>query len=269
MFFKRKKAFTLVELLVVISIISLLMALMMPALAKARSQARSTICKFNIRQLAMANIGYANEHDGFFVPAASDLWQGTGGYHRWHGVRRNQNEPFDPRRGPLAGYLSEGKVKECPTRVDFAKGGNWEQNFEQGCGGYGYNMTYIGGRLWQSSISFKDRYSHTTQMGEISKPSETLMFADCAMSISGGHYIEYSFAEPPFFIINGETYPDVYASPSIHFRHDKHANIGWADGHVDSHRIAKPAGTNIYGVDSAAMNLGWFEPIDNTLFDLN
>jgi len=269
MSFKKKTAFTLIEILVVIFIIGLLMGLMMPALTTARSRARSIICSFNIKQLAMANIGYANENNGFFVPAASDLWKGAGGYHRWHGVRDNQDEPFDPLRGPLVGYLSEGKVKECPARVNFAKGGSWSENFEQGCGGYGYNMTYIGGRLWQSALSFKERYSCTAQITEISKPSETLMFADCAMSIEGGSYIEYSFAEPPFFIIKGKIFPDMYASPSIHFRHDKRANVGWADGHTDSHRIAIPAGTNVYGVNSAAMNLGWFEPIDNTLFDLN
>ncbi|MCK4886673.1 MAG: prepilin-type N-terminal cleavage/methylation domain-containing protein, partial [Planctomycetes bacterium] len=51
---ENKKAFTLVELLVVISVIALLIGLLMPALAAARSQARSVVCKANLHQLLIA-----------------------------------------------------------------------------------------------------------------------------------------------------------------------------------------------------------------------
>ncbi|MHC4483550.1 MAG: type II secretion system protein, partial [Planctomycetota bacterium] len=46
-----KKAFSLVELLVVISIIALLGSVLMPALAAARAQGKQVVCKSNIRQL--------------------------------------------------------------------------------------------------------------------------------------------------------------------------------------------------------------------------
>ena len=268
MFAKKRKAFTLVELLVVISTIALLMAILMPVLLTAGSQARSLVCKSNLRQLVLANIGYSNENDGFCVPAASDIWKDAGGYHRWHGVRDDKDDPFDPLRGQLVGYLADGKVKECPRRVRFVKGLSWSENFEQGCGGYGYNMTYIGGRLWQAGLNFKQKYSRTARMVEISKPDQTLMFADCAMSLQEGLYIEYSFAEPPYFIINGKLFTDMYASPSIHFRHRGQANIGWADGHISSKKMAKLEEENIYNVTSSKMNLGWFKPVDNTPYDL-
>ena len=67
------KAFTLIELLIVISIIALLMAILMLALGAARSGSRALACKSNLRQLVIANIGYATENDGFYVPAASDM----------------------------------------------------------------------------------------------------------------------------------------------------------------------------------------------------
>jgi prepilin-type processing-associated H-X9-DG protein/prepilin-type N-terminal cleavage/methylation domain-containing protein len=263
--------FTLVELLVTVSVIALLMGILMPALGSARSGARELVCKSNLRQLVLANEGYAGENDEAYVPAASDLWDG-GGLRRWHGVRDSIDEAFDPLRGPLAGYLSDGQVKECPAKVDFAKGQGWNANFEQGCGGYGYNMTYIGSRLWSNGISdaesYKSTYAKTTRVTEISRPGETLMFADAAMANGPGVLIEYSFAEPPFTVCNGQPVTSFYMSPSIHFRHRSRANVGWADGHIDARSPARFDKANVYGVCSEDVHLGWFEPVDNTLFDL-
>jgi len=268
MFAKKINGFTLIELLVVISIISLLTAILMPVLATAKSQARMVVCSSNLRQLVLANIGYAMENNDYYVAAAKDFWD-SGGYHRWHGVRDSLDEPFDPLRGPLIAYLANGKVKGCPEKVRFIKGRDWNENFEQGCGGYGYNMTYIGGRLGQSGISFNESCRLTVRSSAIRRPSQVLMFADCAMANGGDNLIEYSFAEPPFMVYQDKPLTSFYMSPSIHFRHREHANIGWTDGHIDSREMANYDGKNVYGVNSADMKLGWFEPIDNTPFDLH
>jgi len=270
MFLKGKKAFTLIELLVVISIIGLLTAIMIPALAAARQQAISLLCKSNIRQLALANIGYASENDGFFVPAAADMWDNFGGMNRWHGKRDNENEPFDPLKSPLVSYLGSGKIKECPSKVNFEKGQTWNQSFEKGCGGYGYNMIYIGSRLWQRNYGtgpagWKRPYCHTTRISEIRKPARTLMFADTGF-VQNGTLIEYSFAEPPFFVMNGYLLKR-YAKPSIHFRHRGSANIAWADGSVSSQKIAE-FNKKAQSLSSYNTQLGWFEPLDNSLFDI-
>lgn len=63
---KKQKAFTLVELLVVISIIALLMAILMPALTKIRKTAQATVCKSNLRQLALFGTMYATDNEGSF-----------------------------------------------------------------------------------------------------------------------------------------------------------------------------------------------------------
>jgi prepilin-type processing-associated H-X9-DG protein/prepilin-type N-terminal cleavage/methylation domain-containing protein len=63
---KRKQAFTLVELLVVICIVTLLAGLIVPQMERARARARTMSCANNLRQIGMAATLYASEHNGDF-----------------------------------------------------------------------------------------------------------------------------------------------------------------------------------------------------------
>lgn len=60
-----RRAFTLVELLVVVAVIAILLGILLPALSRSREAARSAICLSNLRQAATICRAYANEHDGF------------------------------------------------------------------------------------------------------------------------------------------------------------------------------------------------------------
>ena len=66
--FRTRKAFTLVELLVVILIISVLIALLLPALAAARFYSLGILCANNERQIYMSYAEYANANEGFCPP---------------------------------------------------------------------------------------------------------------------------------------------------------------------------------------------------------
>ena len=63
---RRHAALTLVELLVVISVIGVLVALLLPAVQHARAAARRTTCQNNLRQLGQAMAQFTNVHDGAF-----------------------------------------------------------------------------------------------------------------------------------------------------------------------------------------------------------
>jgi prepilin-type N-terminal cleavage/methylation domain-containing protein len=99
----RNDGFTLVELLVVISVIGLLMGILVPALNKARGSAYRTYCMSNLRQIGVALRSYLDNRD-IFPLACADPWDIT-----------NTNDPLylPPITQVLAPILKEPKVFIC------------------------------------------------------------------------------------------------------------------------------------------------------------
>jgi prepilin-type N-terminal cleavage/methylation domain-containing protein len=108
---KIKFGFTLVELLVVISIIALLLAVLLPALSKAREQARFVVCKSRLKEFGLALNLYSTSNNGVYV---TQDWI-------MHGSNADPNYHWFTRIGK---YLNSSKIAgsmdgffRCPSGV--------------------------------------------------------------------------------------------------------------------------------------------------------
>lgn len=105
-----RRAFTLVELLVVIGIIALLMALLFPSLRAARRQADLVKCASNLRQIIAACQAHAVEHRGYF-PLAGELHVRYSS--KWDGPSQGLGDPQRQRYTYVA-YKSHQALAPAP-----------------------------------------------------------------------------------------------------------------------------------------------------------
>lgn len=119
---RSSKAFTLVELLVVIGIIALLISILLPALGRARKQAQQVQCASNLRQLGIAITQYANQNKGVIIPCI--MWSDTGLDDSWPFLLVQSKLVPDPqttKTGPVGG----SNVFVCPSVRDWIVDSNF------------------------------------------------------------------------------------------------------------------------------------------------
>jgi prepilin-type N-terminal cleavage/methylation domain-containing protein len=119
---RKSKGFTLVELLVVIGIIALLIAILLPALSRAREQAKNTQCLSNLRQLATVYQFYANDNQDR-IPIGYDANS------PWTGYYICQSSKWYPLMGCLfqGNYLTTPQAFYCPSQDDL----RWQYNTKE------------------------------------------------------------------------------------------------------------------------------------------
>jgi len=140
------RAFTLVELLVVIGVLAILAGLLLPVLGKAKQKGQGTLCLSNLRQLVMAWTMYAHEHDDALPPNSDGERAGKDPDRpAWvAGWLRTDSQPggkYDSTNvallvgkqyagnGSIGPYVGEPKVYRCPADKSMVtiEGGRYER----------------------------------------------------------------------------------------------------------------------------------------------
>jgi len=117
-----QRAFTLVELLVVITVIALLMAILLPALQRAEDQARDVVCRSNLRGVGAGIFIYLQDHD-HRMPDMHTHTNNTNG-HLWWDDRGNPLRPGDHYAYWGIAFIDYAKKREvfgCPAFRNFCE----------------------------------------------------------------------------------------------------------------------------------------------------
>jgi prepilin-type processing-associated H-X9-DG protein/prepilin-type N-terminal cleavage/methylation domain-containing protein len=228
-------ALTLIELLVVIAIISILASLLLPALSRAKEQARTIICLNNQRQLYLAWHMYAGDHgrlarnrDYSLGPAPPEANWVTGTMHYetmavYFGELTDSTNTallVDERRTMLAAYLKSAAVFKCPSDQSYAiRDGRRCPRVRS------YTMNEHVGESSRAPDPSRE-YFYKPEDFIRPGPSDTFVLLDeHEDTINDGYFL----VGPTVAITVG--WGDLPAS-----RHRRRANFAFADGHVESHR---------------------------------
>jgi prepilin-type N-terminal cleavage/methylation domain-containing protein len=118
------RGFTLIELLVVVAIISLLISILLPSLARAKKNAKKSVCASNLHQIGVAMPAYLQENNDWYPACPDNAWgeEDSDGYPVmfnmvWmYGGEKGRSDEFDrpPHKRPLYEYVYP-EFFQCPS----------------------------------------------------------------------------------------------------------------------------------------------------------
>jgi prepilin-type N-terminal cleavage/methylation domain-containing protein len=225
-FVSSRRAFTLIELLVVIAVIAILAALLLPALAKAKRQAKRIQCVNNQKQLATTWLLYVGDNMDF-APANGridppnpnvKLWV-QGAFVNPATVRTNEFI-LSPRYALFADYIKTIRVYVCPTDREVVRDGGTDYPKLRS---YSLNA-YVGWTgPWDTRLSSAFRVFKKHSQMVANMPQGTFLFMDVHPS---------SICWPPFGVqMATDTFFNFPGSS-----HNRGAVVSFSDGHIETHK---------------------------------
>lgn len=255
----KSRGFTLIELIVVISVIAVLMAVLLPALHGAREQARSALCQHRVRQLQLEFKQYTDSENGLFPHSLQ--------FGRWPGPPNDY--AGTPARDTIGWWwfdllelvnrtsLRDSGTLECPSKrldgVILTRDLLW--------GNYGVNQSLcIQTQMMFVGVPPADR---GPSVNDVRHPGTTLLIVDGGYTIVS--WLLAADEPPKAFRMLGIGTPyipglainkereleDGVIEDAIRGRHPgKTVNIGFVDGHVERRKadylLVKKSGEDTY-----------------------
>ncbi len=248
-----RRGFTIIELLVVVSIIGLLVSLLLPSLSRTRKQARSVLCLTHLRELSHGWHMYADENHDISLPGRFFKQSGgTSSPANWYDVGNGLK--YRPRwvatMGKHVGVYAfdepsttddrqdyDSKVYQCPSAPAWID----ERNYA-----YGYNHQFLGNARMTSGRF----HNFPVNRSRIRSFSGTVLAADCigtAAGVPAAHRLPYANGgtdyealgnhgwtlDPPRLTDTSDRGTGDPGSPrtAVHQRHLGRTNVVFCDGH--------------------------------------
>ncbi|MGE9290410.1 MAG: type II secretion system protein [Puniceicoccales bacterium] len=199
--------FSLVELLVVISVLGLLAAILVPAINSVRAKAESAKCSNNLRQLSAGAQLFGKDHGGMIVPWRYYPPESPGSLVYWE---KSLSPYLEIPESESVDEVPKTSVLLCPTDSE-NKNGDTEY-FENG---YHTNYSINLHLAWNEPANPAGGAHSTFNKGyyhRLEDPAKTYLFIDLFGGGGGGHWMGSSLMYP----------------------HEGRVNIAYMDGHVES-----------------------------------
>lgn len=192
------KAFTLLELLVVIAVIALLAALLFPVFARARALVQRTVCLSNLRQIAFAHHLYLQDWDEQLV--------------YWWVPAPPRPQPFGPRlywTEFLQPYLRCDAVRRDPSARPEERTADWVADYVL--------ATWQASDLRPPDQPYYFWPGPPLSLGQVRRPSQTVQWIDGRSTTHG---------------VMIDSWTDRGWAQGGEFRHGRGSNAVFSDGHA-------------------------------------